>query len=120
MSNPSAVQFVRSTSPSLRISPRKLSMIAGLIKGKKVGDALRDLLFSRKAIASKVILCLKSAIANAENNHNLDIDSLVVHKATVGKSILMKRHRPRAKGRSSRINKFFSRLYIVLNQEVEK
>ena len=113
-------QSVRSTSPSLRISPRKLSLVAGLIRGKKVGDALKELLFSRKAIASEVSLCLKSAIANAENNYNLDIDSLVVHSATVGKSLLMKRHRARAKGRSSRINKFFSRLYIVLNQEVVK
>src|SRR5215212_539093 len=87
----------------LRVSPQKLNLVAGLIRGKKVAAALADLEFSRKRIAKDVRKCLQSAIANAENNHELDIDDLVVAQAHVGKAIVMKRFAARARGRSSRI-----------------
>ena len=108
---------IRSVSGKLRISPRKLALAVGLIRGKKVSDAIINLSFSTKSVSPAISSCLLSAVSNAENNHNLDIDNLFVQSATVGKSLLMKRHRARAKGRSSRINKFFSRLYITLNEE---
>src|ERR671936_1472533 len=89
----------------LRISPQKLNLVAALIRGKKVAAALADLEFSRKRIARDVRKCLESAIANAENNHNLDVDDLVVSQAFVGKALVMKRFHPRARGRASRIEK---------------
>ncbi|WP_394689735.1 50S ribosomal protein L22 [Hoeflea sp.] len=103
---------------TLRVSPQKLNLVAGLIRGKKVGTALAELEFSRKRIASTVKKTLESAIANAENNHDLDVDSLVVAEAYVGKSIVMKRFHARGRGRSSRIEKPFSHLTIVV-REVE-
>ncbi|EDQ32140.1 ribosomal protein L22, bacterial type [Hoeflea phototrophica DFL-43] len=103
---------------TLRVSPQKLNLVAGLIRGKKVGKALAELEFSRKRIASTVKKTLESAIANAENNHDLDVDSLVVAEAYVGKSIVMKRFHARGRGRSSRIEKPFSHLTIVV-REVE-
>lgn len=103
---------------TLRVSPQKLNLVAGLIRGKKVGKALAELEFSRKRIASTVKKTLESAIANAENNHDLDVDSLVVVEAYVGKSIVMKRFHARGRGRSSRIEKPFSHLTIVV-REVE-
>ncbi|OCW56654.1 50S ribosomal protein L22 [Hoeflea olei] len=103
---------------SIRISPQKLNLVAALIRGKKVDRALAELEFSRKRIASTVKKTLESAIANAENNHDLDVDSLVVAEAFVGKSIVMKRFHARGRGRSSRIEKPFSHLTIVV-REVE-
>ncbi|QMW23179.1 50S ribosomal protein L22 [Sandaracinobacteroides saxicola] len=101
---------------TVRGSPYKLNLVAGLIRGKKAEDAVNILTFSRKAMAVDVKKCLQSAIANAENNHNLDVDSLYVQEASVGKSIVMKRFATRARGRSSRIIKPFSRLRIVVRE----
>ncbi|MEQ8307565.1 MAG: 50S ribosomal protein L22 [Hoeflea sp.] len=103
---------------TLRISPQKLNLVAALIRGKKVDRALAELEFSRKRIASTVRKTLESAIANAENNHDLDVDSLVVAEAYVGKSIVMKRFHARGRGRASRIEKPFAHLTIVV-REVE-
>jgi large subunit ribosomal protein L22 len=100
----------------LRVSPQKLNLVAGLIRGKKVSAALADLEFSRKRIARDVRKCLQSAIANAENNHDLDIDDLVVVQAHVGKAIVIKRHTPRGRGRVGRIFKPFANLTIVVRQ----
>ena len=102
----------------LRISPQKLNLVAGLIRGKKVSSALADLEFSRKRIARDVRKCLESAIANAENNHDLDVDDLVVAEAYVGKALVMKRFHARARGRAGGILKPFSNLTIVV-REVE-
>jgi large subunit ribosomal protein L22 len=104
---------------TVRISPQKLNLVAGLIRGKKVSAALADLTFSRKRIAGDVKKTLESAIANAENNHDLDVDSLVVAEAHVGKSLVMKRWTPRARGRVGRVHKRFSHLTIVV-REVEE
>ena len=103
----------------LRVSPQKLNLVAQLIRGKKVATALADLEFSRKRIARDVRKCLESAIANAENNHDLDVDDLVVAEAHVGKSIVMKRFSPRARGRVGKILKPFSHLTVVV-REVEE
>ena len=99
-----------------RVSPQKLNLVAGLIRGKKVAMALADLEFSRKRIARDVRKCLESAIANAENNHDLDVDDLIVAEAHVGKAMVMKRFSPRARGRAGRIHKPFSHLTIVVRQ----
>ena len=103
----------------IRISPQKLNLVASMIRGKPVERALNDLTFPRKRIADDVKKVLESAIANAENNHGLDIDSLVVAEAYVGKNIVMKRFRARARGRGARILKPFSELTIVV-REVEE
>jgi large subunit ribosomal protein L22 len=103
----------------LRISPQKLNLVAAMIRGKKVDKALADLTFSRKRIAVDVKKALESAIANAENNHDLDVDNLVVAQAFVGKALVMKRWQPRARGRVGRIHKPFSNLTIVV-REVEE
>ena len=100
----------------LRVSPQKLNLVAGLIRGKKVATALADLQFSRKRIAKDVRKCLESAIANAENNHDLDVDELVVAEAHVGKAIVLKRFSPRGRGRIGKIQKPFSHLTIVVRQ----
>ncbi|NVO13688.1 MAG: 50S ribosomal protein L22 [Rhodoplanes sp.] len=100
----------------LRVSPQKLNLVAQLIRGKKVQAALADLEFSRKRIARDVRKCLQSAIANAENNHELDIDDLVVSQAHVGKALVIKRFVPRGRGRSGKIMKPFSHLTIVVRQ----
>ena len=102
----------------LRVSPQKLNLLAQLIRGKKAAAALADLEFSRKRIARDVRKCLESAIANAENNHDLDVDDLVVVEAHVGKGLVLKRHEPRARGRVGKIFKPFSNLTIVV-REVE-
>src|SRR6201991_798707 len=102
----------------LRVSPQKLNLVAGLIRGKKVASALADLQFSRKRIAVDVKKCLESAIANAENTHDLDVDDLVVAEAFVGKAIVMKRFHARGRGRAGGILKPFSNLTIVV-REVE-
>ena len=100
----------------LRTSPQKLNLVAGLIRGKKVEKALADLTFSKRRIAGDVKKCLQSAIANAENNHNLDVDGLIVAEAYVGKNLEMKRGRPRARGRFGKIMKPFSQLTITVRQ----
>jgi large subunit ribosomal protein L22 len=100
----------------LRVSPQKLGLVAALIRGKKVATALADLEFSRKRIARDVRKCLESAIANAENNHDLDVDDLVVAEAHVGKALVLKRFHPRARGRSGKIFKPFANLTIVVRQ----
>ena len=103
----------------LRVSPQKLNLLAQLIRGKRVGAALADLEFSQKRISGDVKKALESAIANAENNHSLDVDDLVVVQAHVGKAMVMKRFSPRARGRAGRIEKPFSNLTIVV-REVEQ
>ncbi|MBW6420281.1 50S ribosomal protein L22 [Rhizobium sp. XQZ8] len=105
---------------TLRVSPQKLNLVAALIRGKKVDRALAELEFSRKRIAGTVKKTLESAIANAENNHDLDVDSLVVAEAYVGKSIVMKRFHARGRGRASRIEKPFAHLTIVVREVEEK
>ena len=108
----------RAVARNLRISPQKLNLVAATIRGKKVASALADLSFLQKRIAREVKKTLESAIANAENNHDLDVDELVVAEAFVGKGLVMKRWRPRARGRMGRIMKPFSQLTIVV-REVE-
>jgi large subunit ribosomal protein L22 len=100
----------------LRVSPQKLNLVAQLIRGKKVAMALADLQFSQKRIATEVRKCLESAIANAENNHDLDVDELVVAEAFVGKALVLKRFHPRGRGRMGKILKPFSNLTIVVRQ----
>ena len=102
----------------IRVSPQKLNLVAAMIRGKKVATALAELTFSRKRIAADVKKTLESAIANAENNHELDVDSLVVAQAFVGKALVMKRFHARARGRASRVEKPFSNLTIIV-REVE-
>ena len=104
----------------LRTSPQKLNPVAALIRGKKVDKALADLTFSHKRIAGDVKKCLQSAIANAENNHNLDVDNLIVAEAWVGKNLVMKRGRPRARGRYGKIMKPFSEITIKVRQVEER
>lgn len=104
----------------LKTSPQKLNLVAGLIRGKKVEQALTDLTFSKKRIAGDVKKCLQSAIANAENNHNLDVDELVVAEAFVGKNLTMKRGRPRARGRFGKIIKPFAEITILVRQVEEQ
>ena len=104
----------------LRTSPQKLNLVAAMIRGKKVEKALADLTFSKRRIAGDVKKCLQSAIANAENNHNLDVDQLVVAEAWVGKNMVMKRGRPRARGRYGKIMKPFSEITIKVRQVEEQ
>jgi large subunit ribosomal protein L22 len=104
---------------NLRVSPRKLNDVATTIRGKKVEAALAELTFSRRRIAGDVKKTLESAIANAENNHDLDINELVVSEAFVGKKMVMKRFKPRARGRVGKIEKFFSEITIVVRQVEE-
>jgi large subunit ribosomal protein L22 len=101
----------------IRISPQKLNLVAQLIRGKKVARALADLEFSRKRIARDVRKCLESAIANAENNHDLDVDDLVVAEASVGKALVIKRFNSRGRGRMARILKPFANLTIVVREQ---
>jgi large subunit ribosomal protein L22 len=104
---------------NIRISPRKLNLVAGLIRNKPVGPALATLTFSKRRIALQVKKTLESAIANAENNHQLDVDQLVVVHAEVGKSIVMRRFHARGRGRSAQIEKFFSHLKIVVAEKAK-
>jgi large subunit ribosomal protein L22 len=104
---------------NIRISPRKLNLVAQSIRGQEVGRALAQLSFNRRRVAQDVRKVLQSAVANAENNHSLDVDRLVVAQATVGQSFAMKRFSPRARGRAGRIEKFFSHLTIVVRQREE-
>ena len=109
--------LVKAINKNIRSSPRKLSLICNFIKGKKVDVVLRELEFTRKRIAKDVSKTVKSAISNAENNHQYDIDNLFVKEAYVGKSLVMKRYRPRAKGRASPIKKPFSRVTVILEEK---
>jgi len=104
----------------LRTSPQKLNLVAGMIRGKPVDKALNDLTFSKKRIAEEVKKTLQSAIANAENNHGLDVDGLIVSEAWVGKNLVLKRGRPRARGRFGRILKPFSQVTIKVHQVSEE
>jgi large subunit ribosomal protein L22 len=104
---------------NIRISPQKLNLVAQSIRGKKVEQAIADLTFSQKRIASLVKKVLESAVANAENNHQLDVDRLVVKEATVGKGLVMKRFSPRARGRVGTIRKPFSHLTIIVREREE-
>ncbi len=110
---------VRAVTRNMRISPQKLNLVAAMIRGKKVDKALADLTFSRKRIAGDVKKTLESAVANAENNHNLDVDSLVVSEAYVGKNLVLKRWSPRARGRVARIMKPFSQLTVIVREVQE-
>ena len=112
--------IIRAINKNVRSSPRKLSLVLNHIKGKKADVALRDLEFTRKRVALDVSKTVKSAISNAENNFQYDIDNLFVKEAYVGKSLVMKRFRPRAKGRASPIKKPFSRVTIILEEVKDK
>jgi large subunit ribosomal protein L22 len=121
MSKPSnprrqAENEAKATARLLRVSPQKLNLLAALIRGKKVATALADLEFSNKRISVEVKKALESAIANAENNHDLDVDDLVVAEAWVGKDMVMKRFSPRARGRAGRIEKPFSNITIIVRE----
>ena len=109
----------RAVTKLLRVSPQKLNLLAQLIRGKKVEKALADLTFSRKRIARDVKKTLESAIANAENNHDLDVDALVVSEAYVGKGLVMKRLKASARGRASRIEKPFAQITVIVRQVEE-
>jgi len=104
----------------LRISPRKLGLVAGLIRGMNVGSALTQLTFSNKRIANDVKKALQSAIANAENNHNLNVDSLYIKEAYVGKNLVMKRFHTRGRGKSAGIKKPFSNLTLIVSERDEQ
>jgi len=109
----------KAVSRNLRVSPQKLNLVAESIRGKSAEAALSELAFSKRRIAGDVKKALQSAIANAENNHQLDVDRLFVAEATVGKSFVMKRFRPRARGRAGRIMKPFSNLTVVVREREE-
>ena len=109
----------RAFSKFIDSSPYKLNLVAEMIRGKKAEKALIDLQFDRKRVAKEVKKVLQSAVANAENNHNLDVDRLYVAEATVGKAMVMKRFHARARGRSAGIKKFFSNLTIVVREKAE-
>ncbi len=111
---------VKAINKNIRSSARKLSLVCNFIKGKKADIALRDLEFTRKRIAKDISKTVKSAISNAENNYQYDIDNLYIKEAYVGKSLVMKRYRPRAKGRASPIKKPFSRVTIILEEKISK
>ena len=111
---------VKAINKNVRCSPRKISLVLDYIRGKKVDEAIKDLQFARKKIAHDVSKTVKSAVSNAENNHQYDIDNLFIKEAFVGRSLVMKRYRPRAKGRASPIKKPFSRITIVLEEKKEK
>ncbi len=104
---------------NIRISPRKLNLVAGLIRNKPASEAVATLTFSKRRIAQQVRKTLESAIANAENNHQLDVDRLIVSRAEVGKSVVMRRFHARGRGRSSRIEKWFSHLKIVVAERAQ-
>jgi large subunit ribosomal protein L22 len=125
MSKPPAERRVEETEAmafvkAIRVSPRKLNLVAQLIRGKQAAAALAELTFSHRRIAVDVKKALQSAIANAENNHQLDVDRLYVKEATVGKAMVMKRFHTRARGRSAKVQKFFSNLTVVVRERDEE
>ena len=105
---------------NIRVSPRKLNLVAALIRGRRAQDAVATLTFSKRRIAQTVKKTLESAIANAENNHRLDVDQLVVARAEVGRAIVMKRFHARGRGRSARVEKWFSHLTIVVAEQQQQ
>ena len=105
---------------NIRVSPRKLNLVAGLIRGRRAADAVATLTFSKRRIAVTVKKTLESAIANAENNHQLDVDRLVVSKAEVGRAMVMKRFSARGRGRAARVEKWFSNLKIVVAEQAQQ
>jgi large subunit ribosomal protein L22 len=105
---------------NLRVSPRKLNLVAGLIRNRSAADAVATLTFSKRRIAQQVKKALESAIANAENNHQLDVDRLVVSRAEVGKSVVMRRFHARGRGRAARVEKWFSHLKIVVAERAQE
>ena len=111
--------IVKAVNKNVRSSPRKINILLKNIRGKKADIAIRDLSFARQRIANDIRKTVQSAIANAENNYQYDIDNLYIKEAYVGKSIVMKRFRPRAKGRASAIKKPFARITIVLGEKKE-
>ena len=104
---------------NLRVSPQKLNLVAGLIRGKKVDHAIADLQFSRKRIANDVRKCVMSAVANAENNHGLDVNDLIVAEAWVGKNLIMRRFMARGRGRAASVSKPFSQITVIVRQTDE-
>lgn len=104
---------------NLRVSPQKLNLVAGLIRGKKVDQAIADLEFSRKRIANDVRKCVMSAVANAENNHGLDVNELIVAEAWVGKNLIMRRFMARGRGRAASVTKPFSQITVIVRQTDE-
>ena len=110
----------RAVAHNLRTSPRKLNLVAQSIRGLKAGDALSALRFSKRRIAGDVRKCLQAAIANAENNHELDVDRLIVAEASVGKGLVMRRWTPRARGRAGKLSKSFSHITIVVRENEER
>ena len=110
---------VKAIGKSLKSSPQKTNLVLGLIRGLKVEKAINNLIFSKRRISGEVLKILKSAISNAENNHQLDIDKLFVKEASVGKSMVLKRFRPRARGRAGKIQKTFSRIRILVQEREE-
>lgn len=113
------VMVVKAIGKSLKSSPQKTNLVLGLIRGLKVDKAMNNLQFSRRRISNEILKILKSAVSNAENNHQLDIDKLFVKEATVGKSMVLKRFRPRARGRAGKILKTFSRVRILVQENVD-
>ena len=113
------ILLATASAKSIKISPQKANLVLGLIRGLDAEEALNVLEFSNKRISNEIKKILKSAMSNAENNHQLDIDKLVVHEALVGKSMVMKRFRPRARGRSGKILKPFSKIKIILKEQQE-
>ncbi|MBS91994.1 MAG: 50S ribosomal protein L22 [Rickettsiales bacterium] len=113
-------QVAKALAKSLKTSPQKANLVLKMIRGLKVEKAMNILTFSRRRISEEILKILKSAVSNAENNHQLDIDRLFVKEATVGKSMVLKRFRPRARGRSGKILKPFSRIRILVEEEEEK
>ena len=110
-------QEAQAVTRNIRVSPRKLNLVAALIRGRRAQDAVATLTFSKRRIAGTVKKTLESAIANAENNHRLDVDQLVVSRAEVGRSIVMKRFHARGRGRAARVEKWFSHLKIVVTEK---
>ena len=110
---------VKAIGKSLKTSPQKANLVLGLIRGLKVDKAINNLIFSKRRISGEILKILKSAISNAENNHQLDIDKLFVKEASVGKSMVLKRFRPRARGRAGKILKTFSRIRILVQEREE-
>ena len=112
-------KVVRAIGKSLKSSPQKTNLVLGLIRGLKVEKAINNLIFSKRRISIDILKILKSAISNAENNNQLDIDKLIVKEASVGKSMVLKRFRPRARGRAGKILKTFSRIRILVQEREE-
>jgi large subunit ribosomal protein L22 len=105
---------------NVRVSPRKLNLVAGLIRNRSAADAVATLTFSKRRIANDVRKALESAIANAENNHQLDVDRLFVSRAEVGKSVVMRRFQARGRGKAARVEKWFSHLKIVVAERAQE